>query len=85
MITRDLKNKVNAAKDDKLLDLLNKENHGSPKWNFIFDEFKRRQLQKIGKTHWSQYMVNIACIIGAIAAVAAAYLSWIQVKSLLSP
>ncbi len=81
MIAKDLKSRVESANEPALIKLLNDADHDSPNWKFIFDELQRRQLVKIGKTPWHHYLFGIASIIGAIAAVAAAYISFLQYES----
>ena len=81
MIPKNLKLEVESADVKQLLELLGKNEHNSPIWRFIFDEIQRRQLLKIGKTPWHHYLFGIASIIGAVAAIAAAYISFLQYES----
>jgi len=82
MVSIRLKNEVYKVNDKELPDLLKKETHGSPNWQFIYDEILLRKIRKTDNTSWWQLTINFILILCALAAIFAVYLAWSEVMPL---
>ncbi|MFH1236761.1 MAG: hypothetical protein V1685_07605 [Parcubacteria group bacterium] len=78
MVSTQLNKQVQQACLKELNKMLANENHDPPNWKCIFDEIQCRQIQKIGEIPWWQHTINIILVLGAIAAVVGAYLTYLQ-------
>ena len=79
MVSMRLKNEVHKVNDKELHDLLEKETHGSPNWQFLYDEILLRKIRKTDNTPLWQHAINFILILGALAIIFSAYLTWSKV------